>query len=192
MKKEDVQDAIIWALISEDLGYIRLLKKTEERLREKDPTYDLHYSVFDEALLGLMNKSVYKIKRTGRHATYRLAPQRNEKNLDKIEGHLKKVSAELKKIEGKNISEILDFTDSAIKNLSKSYQQLLIRKHFEKENAEKIESIMDAIDKVIAQAFALTKRKGEEKLPNLYTSVDYAIKREHMGTEYSCFLPEFS
>ncbi|WP_101476848.1 hypothetical protein [Candidatus Nitrosotalea bavarica] len=192
MKKEDVQDAIIWALMPEDLGYTQLLKKAEERLRDKEPKYDLHYSVFDEALLGLMNKSVYKTKQAGRHSIYRLAPQRNEKNLDKIEGHLKKVSAELKKIEDKNISEILDFTDSTIKNLSKSHQRLLIRKHFEKEDAEKIESIMDAIDKVIAQAFALTERKGEEKLPNLYTSVDYAIKREHMGTEYSCLLPEFS
>jgi hypothetical protein len=189
MKQEEVQEAIVSVLMQEDgIGFSLLSRKTGECLQEtRDAKYVLHDDVFNEALLGLLEKTVYKksFKTNGR-PVYFLAPQRKEENLDKIEKFVDDISKHLENIDKKDVTEVLSYACAAIKNLSQQHKKLLLRKHFEKASAKKIDALMQKIDKVIGEAYAVMEKKEETKLPYLYSSVNYTINQEYLGPSYTC------
>jgi hypothetical protein len=189
MKKEDVQDAVIRILMIRDLGFTALRKGAEEYLRHtKDKNYNLHDDVFNEALTELIiNKTVHKVEQKNGRSVYRLAPQRKEENLLKIEKSIENVSYNLKNINQLGIGQILDYVNPIIKSLSQQYKRLLVRKHFAgKDDTKRIVRLLVRIDEVIGEAVALIKNKEEKKLPDLYTSINHTINMEFMSPSYIC------
>lgn len=190
MKQEEVQEAIVNVLMQEEdgIGFSLLGRKTEEHLREtRDENYNLHDDVLNDALSGLLNKTVYKKpSKTNGRPVYLLAPQRKEEDLDKIEKSVEDVSKHLENIPKKDATEVLSYACEAIKNLSQQHKRLLLRKHFEKDSAKRIDAIMSKIDKVIGETYAVMKKKEENKLPHLYSSVSYTINQEYLSPSYTC------
>ena len=189
MKQEEVQEAIVSVLMQcDEIGFSLLCKKTEKRLREiGNENYNLHDDVFNEALSGLLGKTIYKkpSKINGR-PIYLLAPQRKEENLDKIEKSVEEISKHLENIGKRDVTEVLSYTCDAIKNLSQQHKRLLLRKHFDKDSAKRIDALMLKIDKVIGEAYMIMKKKEEKKLSYLYSSVNYAINQEYLNPSYRC------
>src|SRR5579863_9937747 len=181
MKKEDVQDAIIRILMVRDLGFTALRKDAERYLRHtKDKNYNLHDDVFNEALTELItNKTVYKVEAENGRSVYQLAPQRKEENLAKIEKAVENVSNNLKNIRQSEIGQILGYVNPIVKSLSQQHKRLLVRKHFAgKDDTKRIVHLLVRIDEVIGEAIALVKNKREEKLADLYTSINHTINME--------------